>query len=1282
MNKAAAAVLWSDIIIERAQLYGSRQAFRYLGNDRTLTDGVEQLSYSELLVRSSAIAAQLVEHGVAKKPVVLVYPPGLEFIEALFGTLLAGAIPVPAKPPSVGSKYFSAQINKLIEAVSSNHICSDPSIYMKFYAGTPSNIKWIDTTKVPDSHANEWRHPGGADTDLALIQFTSGSTTDPKGVGISNANLSANCEAIGNAGFWYANESHVSWLPHYHDMGLIGSIFAMLFSGTSSILMSPQSFVRNPMRWLTAISDYHASSSGAPNFGYALALEKCKPCDLAKLDLSNWKAAYCGAEQIQASILESFAEKMAVAGFNKAAFLPCYGMAETSLFVTGRHGIKQSMANQESQRAVSVGRSFDNTQIKIVNPETNIESPESDIGEVWVKGPGVAKGYFGANDENKNFNCSLSLASGEDTGFYCTGDLGFMETGELYICGRIKELIVIRGRNIYPQDLERIAKQHLRSSTNISIAAFALPSSKTYEGETFAVVIGVPKKIVAGYEEIALSIRQSIVNNLDVSPTAIVFVPRREIPKTSSGKTQHNRARQIWLDDQFTVLFNDHPPPVEPSVYRNLDKRLAKLEQRNTKYQFDIEADIDWSRINEPGRYYNDAILAAENINTKVMNQHPEPRSFYEWSAALIDCRAFAALEKFVALWIESINTGQSKSRSLDLLDEEELKHVELFERYAESLVGMYPERVDEVMRSQHLSDAYYLEHFLDPVNYASERQRHYCIWLCILFVEEYTIWLHKMLSLGDSNMQSTWLQAHHCHYREEAMHVVTDYAYLLALETTEEERRAWSKPVLLSIIGALQAQRRDLIELTENNFPDISGQMGTHKSGVKEMLSHSAFKKTRAVAHHFAQELTSPKYEVTGTGYDAHTIHNWIKACVQEAADCSPDFIKDDVRFSEYGFDSISYVRLTVELEQKMNVVIEVEEVHEFGTIASLTRHLCNKFSIPHEFSKTTLRSLDSLAPRKNKLPDTARYAVVNVDGNQTPFFWITGTLFLDIFEEHVPANQPIYFLHHQSLDGLGEQHITLDSAVDYYYRTIKNICPKGPVKIGGFSIGSIFALKVAQRFEAEEDKVEKLILISPPVILTSVKVRKYKHLRRLIKAYLQWPKTSNLTKKFKHFVKCSKELLIRIREAIQERVSLAVQKTEIKFHLFLNRPFPENSHWTYIGPIYSQMVQDFSVGDYQGEVFYITESGNADIDLWLSALHLKAPSVVPIDCGHNDFQKPDIVAQWIEAFRKEFSTEATLLIDSQKPSPDSGGKELKQGFSSESLNNELAFHSGLPLP
>jgi acyl-CoA synthetase (AMP-forming)/AMP-acid ligase II len=406
-----------------------------------------------------------------------------------------------------------------------------------------------------------------------MIQFTSGSTGTPRGVMVTHGNLMHNLGLIQGAFGAGRRSRGVFWLPFYHDMGLIGGVLETIYCGGSSTFLSPLSFLQQPLRWLETISRTRATMSGGPNFAYEECIRRIDDEQLDSLDLSHWKVAFCGAEPIHRQTMEQFAEKFARCGFRRDALYCTYGMAEATLMISGgrfpassprrpRWSFSADRAEQHNPAAapVSCGKPVGDVQAKIVDPDTRRVCKEGEIGEIWVATSSRGQGYWERQDETREtFHARLNDGSGP---FLRTGDLGFLRKGELYVSGRLKDMIIIGGVNHYPQDIERTVQECHPLLGGGATAAFAIATERR---EGLAIVAEVSRQFYrsstehsdhGGREllakEIKTAIRQAIAQRHEVTVDAIVLVSPRTIPRTSSGKIRRRACREAYLEETLS----------------------------------------------------------------------------------------------------------------------------------------------------------------------------------------------------------------------------------------------------------------------------------------------------------------------------------------------------------------------------------------------------------------------------------------------------------------------------------------------------------------------------------------------------------------------------------------------------------------------------------------------------------------------------------------------------------------------------------------------------------
>ncbi|MFZ4641101.1 MAG: AMP-binding protein [Nodosilinea sp.] len=579
-----------DLLNWRTDQSPHRLIYRFLPEG---TPSCEQtLTYLDLHQQAQAIAVLLQDLGCQQEPVLLLYSPGLSYITAFFGCLYAGAIAVPAYPPRPNRSLH--RIEAIVADTGARVALTDGSSFPKLQnqlAQSPllKPLYCLNTDGVQAKLAENWHAPPLQAETLALLQYTSGSTASPKGVMISHGNLLHNSDLISRCFGNTTASRGVSWLPPYHDMGLVGGILQPLYVGAEMTLMSPVSFLQRPARWLEAIAHYRATTSGAPNFAYDLCIRKTTPEQRQAIDLSSWELAFTGAEPIHQDTLIAFASAFAPSGFRLQCFYPCYGMAETTLIVTGdsqgqepTHLVLEAAGLEQNQvivlnpdevadaqqladpnltpasparhvKVVSCGQPAIADQVCIVDPETHQVCSPSRVGEIWVRpSPSIAQGYWRRQSATQE-SFQAVLAESQVGPFLRTGDLGFLHQGNLYVTGRLKDLIIIRGRNHYPQDIEATVAQAHPALNQGACAAFALTLDNS---EQLVIMQELERTALRSLdaEAVLTAIRRQVAEQHDVQIGAIALLRPNAIAKTSSGKIQRHQCRADFLAGKLDVV--------------------------------------------------------------------------------------------------------------------------------------------------------------------------------------------------------------------------------------------------------------------------------------------------------------------------------------------------------------------------------------------------------------------------------------------------------------------------------------------------------------------------------------------------------------------------------------------------------------------------------------------------------------------------------------------------------------------------------------------------------
>ena len=577
LSTPARGVTVAQTILERLRTHAEERpdtrAFVHLQDGQV----AGALSYGALRSRAGSIGAGLQSIGVRHgERVVLLFPSSLDFIASFLACQWIGAIPVPAYPP----QRDALTARRIITHCEASWVLASTAVHHRIvskFGGlslSPDRLVAVDTDFGADvGELVATPH------EIALLQYTSGSTSAPKGVVLTHANLLANVAAITSHMGTTSGETAVSWLPMYHDMGLIGMVLGSLYSGVTLNFMAPTEFVRNPARWLQAIVETKARYSGGPNFAYQHCVDRIGPAVIADLDLSGWRVATNGAEPVRSGVLEAFCEKFAECGFSRKAFLPCYGLAESALMVTGvsvqdqaavryvdktglKHGrvVFRTRSAAGIQPFVSCGSVISGHDLVIADPATEERLPENRCGEIWVSGPSVTPGYWAANaadapDQPQPF-AMLNNHDGEPKRYLRTGDLGFVSDGQLFVTGRIKDLIIVRGLNYHPQDLEEAAWRSHPAIEPSGVIAFQAEPSNPLD---IILIAEIRRELLSKIDsaDIVAAMRSALSSEFQLAGIAVGLVRPRALPRTSSGKVQRSRARDMHADGEFDCLTFD-----------------------------------------------------------------------------------------------------------------------------------------------------------------------------------------------------------------------------------------------------------------------------------------------------------------------------------------------------------------------------------------------------------------------------------------------------------------------------------------------------------------------------------------------------------------------------------------------------------------------------------------------------------------------------------------------------------------------------------------------------
>lgn len=557
-----------DLLRWRADTQPERTVYRFLVDGE---DEQQELTYAALDERARAVAAVLQRHTTPGARAVLLHPPGLDFVGALFGCLYAGVLAVPAYPPRrsrvdprISQIMTDAQATVALTAA--QHLAT----VERFSAdGDLPGLCAIASDDIPGEAGCDWKPVEIGGDSLALLQYTSGSTVAPKGVMVSHANMLAHSADMAELMQHTPDMVSVSWLPHFHDMGLVFGVIQPAYAGFVGCLMPPASFLQQPIRWLHTISRFRAAISGAPNFAWDLCVSKISAEQKADLDLSAWRIAFSGAETVRWRTLERFAHAFEPCGFRREALCPAYGLAEATLRVTSawphsgpsasvvrtdelrrNRAVEAAHGQAGTQVIVSCGYALPHTRIAIIDPASLQVLGPGKIGEIWVAGPTVARGYWNRPDESlATFEARTADGDGP---FLRTGDLGFVKDDQLYVTGRLKDLIIIRGLNHHPQDIERTVETSHPDLRPDGGAAFSVEDA---DEEALVIIQEIDRqRRNPDVQAVVDRIVEAVTERHGIQPHAVVLIKHGSCPKTTSGKIQRHAARAEFLGDRLRVV--------------------------------------------------------------------------------------------------------------------------------------------------------------------------------------------------------------------------------------------------------------------------------------------------------------------------------------------------------------------------------------------------------------------------------------------------------------------------------------------------------------------------------------------------------------------------------------------------------------------------------------------------------------------------------------------------------------------------------------------------------
>jgi acyl-CoA synthetase (AMP-forming)/AMP-acid ligase II len=562
-----------DLVTRRAAEQPDERAYVFLSDKG---DEEAALTFDELYQRALAVAAHLHENSNPGDRALLLFGPGLDFIIAYFGCMLAGVIAVPMMLPRRNSSRDASA--SMVANCTPRFVMTNAQLrnarphVVERLTGSHMQLLAVDEVGDPSRQAKR-ALPMPATDDVAFLQYTSGSTSDPKGVMVTHGNLIANLEMMRAANGNTRRSTYVSWVPLYHDMGLIANVLQSLYVGSLCVLLGAATFIQRPLSWLRAIHKYRAEVAGGPNFAFDLCAHRFRADQMQGVDLSCWKVAFNGAEPVRPHTIERFAAAFAPYGFDLRAMNPQYGLAEATVMAAAgrrlagpvirtvgldafrRNEIAAPVGEHDKHRVIGCGRGILGQRLAIVDPHTCRRLDPDHIGEVWVSGPHVCKGYWRNSDATRAAFAGRIAGEEDNQAWLRTGDLGFMdETGELFITGRSKDVIIVRGLNHSPQDIEHTVYNSHPALRRDCCAAFSVLTEENEEKVVVLQEVERTHRRTLEIEETEASIREAVANEHEIKLDFIVLIPPGALPKTTSGKIQRSLARRMWLENSFEPI--------------------------------------------------------------------------------------------------------------------------------------------------------------------------------------------------------------------------------------------------------------------------------------------------------------------------------------------------------------------------------------------------------------------------------------------------------------------------------------------------------------------------------------------------------------------------------------------------------------------------------------------------------------------------------------------------------------------------------------------------------
>lgn len=874
----------------------------------------------ELLRRASAVA----RHLRPAEYVLLACPPGPAFVEGLIGILLAGAVAVPVYPPRPGNRDRAHErLQGILAELAPTALLRTRAQADAFadLAGLPPALE-VDRVDgaLPTPPA-----PGG-DDDVLLLQYTSGSTGAPRGVRLTERNLTENLRHLDALVPGDAPPVTCSWVPPYHDMGLIGGILHPLATGGRAVLLPPESVLASPRRWFEALAEHRATLTAAPPF----ALDRCidrVPAD-PSLDLSALRALMVSTEPIPTATLEAFTRTFAPCGLDPRAVRAAYGLAEATLLVAAAPGDREARSHGG---VLSCGVPID--EVLVVDDDGR-PLPPGERGEIWLRGPCVGDGYQGRPGDPFD-----RLAEGHGGGWLRTGDVGRLLDGELYVHGRTKDVVTQRGRQHHAHDLEATVAASCPDVTERQVAVFAELAPGAAEQLTVLVELAEPT------EGHAHAVRQALNDAHGLGDLDLAFVPTGTVRWTTSGKKARRVTRDAWSEQGRPRTATTSPSTEGEDTPNALYPRLAAhadpLDARSLAYRYDLERDLPWHDADAPGVHMTDELVAFAYAEFRPLLDDPDRRDRVQWALGIATAEVVAWLETSVVQFVERQHAALEGDRaSLVALVEEEHKHIAMFRRYADHLRRQRPSDVPAFEAS--LAEA------IARVPAPSLRGDqpavwHFAAWVRLLIFEEWSVWIHARLK-RQADVQPLWAALHHVHAREEIQHVRTDAAWLEGLELDASTRNHFVRGLPLDVMRRLQVVNHTVRTLCEGWWPGLRLPRPDPARPLVALLRDPAFRYTRAVAPELVRLVERGLPQEGGTSVVAYVPEPqealaWLEDVVARRPRATP--FDPDASFAALGLDSVDRLELAGALDDWLGGELPSTLTYELPTPRLLAEHL-----------------------------------------------------------------------------------------------------------------------------------------------------------------------------------------------------------------------------------------------------------------------------------------------------------------------------------------------------